>query len=72
MVTVTIKQFTNYWSMCVFILPSGLMIGFLAVKVENSRNLRNSPHSGDPAEDTAAWGVTSRLRAPGSGTGNST
>ena len=38
MVTVTIKQFTNYWSMCVFILPSGLMVGFLAVKMENSRN----------------------------------
>ena len=38
MVTVTIKRFANYWSMCVFILLSGSMIGFLAVKVENSKN----------------------------------
>ena len=56
MVTVTIKRFANYWSMCVFILPSGSMIGFLAVKVENPRN-REILHTGGILPKTRQHGV---------------
>ena len=64
MVTVRIKRFANYWSMSVFILPSGMIIGFLAVKVENSKNSEILHTGGIPLKTLLLGGYESITCSP--------
>ena len=68
MVTVTIKRFANYWSMSVFILPSGMIIGFLAVKVENSKNSEILHTGGIPLKTLLGFQRVFNLTAASLGT----